>query len=318
MTTFVLGCKDACEYTLDALSRFYERVQALPAKARQTPPPPLASISELATVEVTESARDLIGTYLESARSLGRVTADLHLALASELADANFAPEHSTPHSQRGWFQSMRNLTRRNLLLLNQRLKSQPPEIQTQSQRVLEIEPEILRKFRAIYDRGLDVVRIRIHGNYHLGQVLYTGKEFLIIDFEGEPSVALSERRLKRSPLRDVAGMVWSFHEAAHTGLLEQVNRGTLPAVQMQNLTEWARFWSRWVSAAFWRSYRQTVGTLTFLPPSDADLSMLLEAYLLRKAVHELGYDLNNRPDRVTIPLQGILELVNSAKTVRS
>jgi maltose alpha-D-glucosyltransferase/alpha-amylase len=257
----------------------------------------------------------MIGTYLESARSLGRITAAMHVALASETDDPNFSPEPSSPHSQRGLFQSMRNLTRQNFQLLSQRLGSLSPEIRLQAQQVLGLETEILKRFRAIYERSMDAVRIRHHGNYHLGQVLYTGKEFLIIDFEGEPSIALSERRLKRSPLRDVAGMIRSFQYAAHAALLDQVKHGTLAATQMESLAAWTKFWSRWVGATFYKAYRETAGTAAFLPSKETDLQTMMDTYLLRRAVHELGNELNQRPDWVEIPLQGILELVNSDQT---
>jgi maltose alpha-D-glucosyltransferase / alpha-amylase len=256
-------------------------------------------------------ATDMIGTYLEAARLLGERTAALHLALASEPDDPSFRPEPFTPHAQRGLFQSLRNLTRQNLQLLSLRLRSLPPEVQAPAQHVLGLEGGIIQRFQSIYGRRLPAVRIRQHGDYHLGQVLYTGKDFLIIDFEGEPAIALSERRLKRSPLRDVAGMIRSFHYAAHAALGRQVEHGTLPLAQLAAAAAWAPFWSRWVSAVFFQAYRAAAGPAPFLPPSDEDLQIMLNAYLLRKAIYELGYELNHRPDWVRIPLQGILDLMN-------
>jgi maltose alpha-D-glucosyltransferase / alpha-amylase len=307
----VPGSKNAWEYTLDALSRFYERIQTLPVEKRQTPRLPPTSMSKLAVAEPTDFAREMIGTYIESARLLGRTTAAMHAVLASEESDPNFRPEPCSHHSQRGLSQSLRALARQNLQLLSQRLKSLPAETQVQAQQVLELEPEILKRFRAIYERNMDAVRIRQHGNYHLGQLLYTGKEFVIIDFGGEPMVAFSERRLKRSPLRDVAEMIRSFRYAAHAALLNQVTNRPFPAGQRQSLSAWSRFWSRWIGAVFYTAYRHAAGTAGFLPPNETDLHMMIEAYLLRKALYELGEELNHRPDWVEIPLQGILELVN-------
>jgi len=312
LASFVPKCKDAWEYTIDTLGKFYERVQTLPAEKRQ-PTVPVASLTRLAAAPLPEPARELIDTYLESARLLGDRTAALHLALARENSDRNFTPEPFTPHAQRGLFQSMRNLTRQNLQLLGRQLKNLPPDIQPQAQQVLALEAEILKRLRRIYERSLDAVRIRHHGDYHLGQVLHTGKDFLIIDFEGEPSLAISERRLKRSPLRDVAGMIRSFHYAAHAALLKQSERGTLPAGQMAAMISWGRFWARWVSAVFYKSYRQTAGPAPFLPAKEADLQLMMDIYLLRKSVYELGYELNNRPGWVRIPIQGILELLNES-----
>ena len=311
LSSFVPGCKNAWEYTLDALSRFYERIQTLPAEQRQAPPQPPTSMSKLAAAECDGPAREMIGTYLESAGSMGRVTAAMHVALASETANPDFVAEPSTLNSQRGLFQSLRSLTRQTFQHLSLRLKSLPPEARAQAQRVLGLEGEILKRFRAIYGRSNDFVRIRHHGHYHLGQLLHTGKGFLIIDFEGEPSISIGERRLKRSPLRDIAGMIQSFHFAAHAALLKQVEQGTVPADQAEALAGWARYWSRWVGGAFFKAYRQACGTPAFLPALEPDLEMMLDVHLLRNAVCELGSELNRRPEWVPILLRTILELVN-------
>ncbi|MBI3879627.1 MAG: maltose alpha-D-glucosyltransferase [Verrucomicrobia bacterium] len=313
LSSFTAKCKTAWEHTLDTLGRFYERVQALPEEKR-TAPRPSASITKLAAGDLSETARDMLGTYAETARILGERTAALHLALAAETEDPNFAPEPFTPHSQRGLFQAWRNLTRHNFQLLSQRLKGLPPEVQADAARVLGAEGEILKQFRAIYERRINAVRIRVHGDFHLGQVLYDGRDFLITDFEGEPGRALSERRIKRSALVDVAGLVRSFHYAGHAALLKQVEHGTLSPAQVAPVSQWARFWCRWVGAVFFKAYRQTAGLAAFLPSSDDDLPGMMEAYLLRKAVYELGYELNNRPGWVRIPLEGILELLTPEK----
>ena len=310
LTTFVPKCKDAWEYTLDTLGKFYERVQTLPPDARQ-PQMPDASVTKLAATEISEIAKSMLETYVESARLLGERTAAMHLALASETENRGFIPEPFTPHAQRGLFQSMRNLTRQNFQVLNRQIKKYPPEVQAQAQQVLALEPDILKKFRRIYERRLDAARIRLNGDYHLGQVLYTGKDFLIIDFEGEPAVSISERRLKRSPLLDVAGMIRSFHYAAHAALLKHIERGTPAEGQLPQMILWARFWARWAGAVFFKAYLQAAGAAPFIPPAESDLQMMTEVFLLRKAIYELGYELNNRPDWVKIPLQGILELVN-------
>jgi maltose alpha-D-glucosyltransferase/alpha-amylase len=314
LTSYVAGSEDAWEYTLDALSRFYERVQTLPAEKRTPPPLPAAAITKLANATLPDQAKEMIGTYLESARLLGERTAELHLALSSEATDPDFTLEPSTSHSQRGLYQSMRNLTRQNFQLLSQRLKTLPAEIQPPAQQVLALEAEILERFRAIYERGISGARTRYHGNFNLAQVLYTGKDFLIIDFEGESAIPISERKLKRSPLRDVAGMIRSFHYAAHAALLAQAEHGTVQPEQLAVAAAWGRFWADWVSAVFYKSYRAAVGPAAFLPARDEDLQIMMDAYLLRKAVYELGHELNERPAWVPISLQTILELVNQVE----
>ena len=313
LTSFVPKARDAWEYTLDALGKFYERTQTLPAEKRQ-PSLPSPSIVKLASTEIAADAMGILDTYAESARLLGERTAEMHLALGAETDDPAFTPEPFTPHSQRGLFQAIRNLVRQNFQLLAQQMKNLPAEAQAPAEQVLALEPEILRRLRPVYERHIDCDRIRHHGDYHLGQVLYTGKDFLIIDFEGEPALALSERRLKRSPLRDVAGMVRSFQYAAQSALVKQVEMGTIAEGQWPQTVAWSQYWARWVGAIFFRAYRTTAGSAKFLPPTDADLQVMMDAFLLRKAIYELGYELNNRPDWVKIPLQGILELIGEGR----
>jgi len=157
-------------------------------------------------------------------------------------------------------------------------------------------------------------MRLRVHGDYHLGQVLHTGKDFLIIDFEGEPARSLSERRLKRTPIRDVAGMLRSFNYAAFAALYHQLEKGAIHPEAAGRLEPWARFWSYWVSVIFLGAYLGRARSGQFLPASDAELKILLEVNLLNKATYELGYELNNRPTWLKIPLEGILQLMESGK----
>ena len=313
LTSFVPKARDAWEYTLDTLGKFYERTAALPAERRH-PKLPSANIVKLAASEIPPDAISIIDTYAESARLLGQRTAEMHLALAADPDDKTFAPEPFTPHAQRGLFQAIRNLTRQNFQLLAKQINSLAPEVKAQAQQVLALEPEIIKRLRGVYQRHIDCDRIRHHGDFHLGQVLYTGKDFLIIDFEGEPAVALSERRIKRSPLRDVAGMVRSFNYVANAALLKQMERGTIADGQLPLTISWAQFWSRWVAAIYFHAYVRAADAARFMPSNETDLQVMMDAYLLRKAIYELGYELNNRPDWLRIPLQGILELVGEAK----
>ena len=157
----------------------------------------------------------------------------------------------------------------------------------------------------------MKAVRIRCHGDYHLGQVLYTGKDFVITDFEGEPLHPLSERRLKRSPLRDVAGMIRSFHYAAYSPLTKGEAGIVVRAEDVAALGNWAQAWYGWVSGCFLAGYFDGADD-KLIPKSIEELEILLDAYLLEKAVYELGYEFNNRPDWIVIPIKGILDLVGS------
>jgi maltose alpha-D-glucosyltransferase / alpha-amylase len=293
---------DAWQYTLNTLSHFLHGPELLDTE----PPPMPTNILQASAVELPEVAARTIGAYLDSARLLGRRTAELHAALASDPDDPAFAPERITQQDQRSIYQSMSGLSMRSTDLLRSQLTKLPQDAREEARKVLELEPRIATILRSFLSRRLTTTRIRVHGDYHLGQVLYTGHDFVIIDFEGEPTRTLYERRLKRLALRDVAGMLRSFDYASHMALRsDQLDAAALP-----RLRTWGDFWSTCVSAAFLKSYLSTAGKASFVPQTAEDLDLQLTTMLLEKALYELRYELNTRPDWVHIPLRGILEVV--------
>ena len=310
---FVSNAKDAWEFTLDTLGRYYDRVSSLPEE-HEVAPGTAAFRLEGPGQEISSVVAERLGTYVESARVLGDRTAALHLCLASEKEDPNFAPEPFTPFYQRALFQSMRNQAVENLGLLRRRLSSVPEAIRPDAEKAVAMEAEILARLRMVADTRISGMRLRVHGDYHLGQVLHTGKDFLIIDFEGEPARPLSERRLKRTPLRDVAGLLRSFHYCAFAALYNQREKGAISAETVRRLEPWARFWSQSAGAIFLGAYLSRARTGSFLPATPAELKVLLEVNLLNKALYELGYELNNRPAWLKIPLEGILQLMENAR----
>ncbi|MFL5733548.1 MAG: phosphotransferase, partial [Chloroflexia bacterium] len=175
---------------------------------------------------------------------------------------------------------------------------------------VTERQDEIMARFRPLVDGEISAVRTRCHGDYHLGQVLYTGDDFVIIDFEGEPVRSLEERRRKHSPLKDVGGMLRSFHYASASALQDQMSNYLGSWGNVQDLEKCADAWHHWVSAAYLKEYLAVASSGSFLPQSPEELKVLLDAYMLEKAVYELIYELNNRPAWVRIPLQGIKEIM--------
>ena len=185
-----------------------------------------------------------------------------------------------------------------------------PDSARAKAESVLKREKELLARFDSFARQEMTGKLTRIHGDYHLGQVLYTGLDFVIIDFEGEPARSLEERRAKRCPLQDVAGMLRSFHYAAHTALAKQTFGLSAGEAVGDKLAAWADYWQSWGSARFLSDYLHLASQADFLPPSEGELSLLLDAYLLDKACYELGYELNNRPDWVKLPLEGILQLL--------
>jgi maltose alpha-D-glucosyltransferase / alpha-amylase len=304
---FVPNEGDAWQFTLDSLGHYLEEVLAR-GPAQEGPFVERPSILDLARTEPPDIAHETIGAYLEAARLLGGRTAELHLALASDPENSAFAPEPFSILYQRALYQSLRAPAVRTFRLLRS-MALDDPELSM----VLSYEGEILERYRGVLDRKLGATRIRCHGDYHLGQVLWTGKDFMIIDFEGEPALPLGERRIKRSPLRDVAGMIRSFHYAMHTALDRAQDEIGSPA-ESSLLTLWADFWYLWVSASFLRSYLQTARGASFLPRGREELSTLLDVCLLEKAVYELRYEANHRPEWIHIPARGILELLGAQR----
>ena len=304
---FVPNQGDAWQYTLDSLGHFFERVLTQSAAIAEVPcpgPRPVRAGEESVPPKVSE----LIGSYLLSARQLGERTGEFHLAMASNVGNPSFAPEPFTPFYQRSLYQSMRNLTAQTFSLLRKRVRTLPEALREHGREVLEMEARILKRFQGILDRKITAMRIRVHGDYHLGQVLHTGKEFVLIDFEGESARSLADRRIKRSPVRDVAGMLRSFHYASYAPLIGEVG-GSVRSGDIKTLEPWADFWNRWVSSAFLQGYLAVAREGAFLPRTQEELTTLLDTFLLEKAIYELGYELNNRPDWVKLPLLGILSM---------
>ncbi len=289
---------DAWIMTLDHVGRFYERVLCRKADLQNETAPAGALVEEL-----------IGGIYPEKAKLLAQRTGELHLALASAKDDPLFAPEPFNAMAQRSVYQSMRALLRRNFDSLKKKLPDVPENLRDEAKEVLGTEKEILAREKRLLDRKTNAAKIRIHGDYHLGQVLSTGKDFVILDFEGEPARPLSERKLKRSALRDVAGMMRSFQYAAYSALWQPAMR----AEDVPFLERWADLWYRQISSVFLQSYLRTASAAVFVPQNSDDLQILLEAYLLDKAVYEIGYELNNRPDWVIIPIRGIKHILKSA-----
>src|SRR5205814_8638034 len=183
------------------------------------PPRPPRSLVEASRKEPPEIATKAIGGYLDSARQLGRRTAELHAALSSDPTDPAFAPERISPLDQRSIYQSLSGVSMRATDLLRTQLGKLPPDTREEGRNVLDLESRIAYILKSFLARRLSTLRIRVHGDYHLGQVLYTGHDFVIIDFEGEPTRTLYERRLKRLAMRDVAGMLRSFSYAPQSAL---------------------------------------------------------------------------------------------------
>ncbi|MCX7592520.1 MAG: maltose alpha-D-glucosyltransferase [Fischerella sp.] len=310
---YIPDIRDAWSYTLDSLRDFFELV--LPKYVDITdielPPSLLQAALE---VPIPEMAQEFMGNYLRAAELLGIRTAELHIALASDSEDVHFAPEPFSSFYQRSIYQYMRNQAGQTLILLNKLLLQLPGDVQPLAKMVLNQREWIMGRFQEILNHKITAMRTRCHGKYSLGEVLYTGKDFIIIDFEGNSNRPLSERRMKRSPLRDVASMLQSFYYASRVALRNEKESGILRPDDLPLVEHWRRFFFCWSSVAFLKSYLVTSDHAAFIPKHPSELRVLLDAFLLEKAIVDLEYELKNRPTWVEVPLQRILELLQNSK----
>jgi maltose alpha-D-glucosyltransferase/alpha-amylase len=180
--------------------------------------------------------------------------------------------------------------------------------VQPLVQRLLQSSDTLLEQIRSAPSLEFVTSKIRVHGDYHLGQLLWCEEDYYIFDFEGEPSRSLAERRQKESPLKDVAGMVRSYGYAAYAALFRHA--ASRPD-ELTRLEPWARLWQLTAASAFLRAYFDAVAGAMFVPVVDAQRDALLQLFILDKALYELNYELNNRPEWVRIPLRSIVDFVS-------
>ncbi len=306
---FVANQGDAWSYTQDYLKRFLDDCQQQ-------------------TESVREAGEGVHAVYLLFATTLGRRTGELHRALAQTTGDPAFDPEPITATDVAGWLDRIRGEAETTFERLRQARNRLSEPARTLADQVLAARIGVPRAGRyaslaeqVLESRGAAAARVaqvealtpqamktRYHGDYHLGQVLVARDDVVIIDFEGEPSRSLAERRGKHSPLRDVVGMLRSFNYAAHVALRQATADGTCDrAALAPHLDDWERR-SR---AAFWSGYLETAGDSPGYPTDPDQARVLLELFTLEKACYELRYELDNRPDWVEVPLGGLCELLS-------
>jgi maltose alpha-D-glucosyltransferase/alpha-amylase len=293
---------DGWKWTLEELDRYYEGCARIEFISDELP----ADIVQLSELPLAKRSHELVGVYLDAAAMLGRRTADMHIALAAPTNDPNFAPEPLTVDDFREVLKRIREHGSVVFDALRASMSQLPDDIVESAGLVLSRRSHILERFRHLSGDNALGLRTRIHGDYHLGQVLRFRSDFIILDFEGEPARSLAERRAKQSPMKDVAGMLRSYSYAAYAALINYTSRRP---EDLECLMPWARLWERSVTAEFLRSYRATARQSYYLPDDLADFRKLLEAYMLDKALYELLYELNNRPAWARIPIEGILSL---------
>ena len=306
--TYVANEGDAWQVVVDSVQRFYEQSLSLHGGRRPERSP--AGLVEAAEQPRPSLVDELLGEHLRLVELLGKRTAELHVALAHDRTHPKFAPQRQTNLARRSFYQSLRNLCARALDQLADAALPEPTA--ALAEKVRERHDEIRARFNHVRVTPLTGWVIRVHGDYHLGQVLYTGRDLFIIDFDGEPGRARAERERLRSPIADLASMLRSLHYAAF-GVLTGELRGSRVRDEDRSVLEpWADFHYYWSAVSFLGAYLAQMPQSPLLPETRDELAMVLDVHLLEKALSELSYELDTRPQWVDLPLRGLLDILDS------
>jgi len=313
LQTLIPADDTAWQQALDELSRFYDRVLALRPESR-TPP---GAAGEPPSESVAAEVQGTLGGYLGEVRTIATRLAEVHQAAGAADDLPQFEPEPYSLQSQRSLYQSMRNLMQRVLRDLHQLEGQLPIELREAAQTLVHRHGEINTIFHRIVERPLQASRMRIHGDCHLGHVIWSGRDVFFTDFD-TPTQSVGENRIKRSPLRDVAGLLHSFDvvsAAALHGLSSRRGQavGVVRAEDQEILREWTDYWRNQVWSAFLAAYRETAQGAPHLAMPQEDFQLLLEVFLLERALVDLGHRLSNRPAESGLTIQSILRLLDSA-----
>ena len=256
-----------------------------------------------------ESADDTTETaaMLQRMRQIGRRTAEMHLAFASGTGIAAFCPEPISSADAGRWTESLLARARTAFTLLERAVKTLAEPTQPLAERLLAHRDAVIRHIEDGRDVTFQGMKIRHHGDFHLGQVLIAKDDAYILDFEGEPRRPLEERRSKEPPARDIAGFLRSIDYAASAALSREPN---LTPEERATLTEHTRSWGDKLAAAYWESYRDTLGEAPLWPADEAERQGLLNVFLLEKALYEIDYELTNRPSWSHIPIEATLRIL--------
>ncbi|MBL8023846.1 MAG: maltose alpha-D-glucosyltransferase [Elusimicrobia bacterium] len=293
-------------HALNELKRYFERVLT---RSDNEIPPEIPKAVIQAKEDLPPIVTETIGVYMNAASTLGRRTAELHQALATAPeGETAFTPEPLTVQDMTSAVTEMKVMAQKSLRALEYALGRLSGDARDKAHRVLSERTRLLDRLKSPKSVNLPGGRIRCHGDYHLGQVLWVENDFVILDFEGEPSRTLEDRRAKQSPLKDVAGMLGSIDYAVHTALAQlALDRPEIAG----RMVPWAMLWRNAVSLAFLKTYRQTAEGKGFSPEEDELFDSILNLYLLDKSFYELHYEINNRPNWAYIPMEKLLAFLD-------
>ena len=294
---------DAWRFACDHAVKFFEKVVSMKEKLE------LPSYDD--TTDADGIFIPLAGEFFINMISLlGRRTAEMHVALASIKGLPGFEPEPYSVLYQRSVYQSMKNLLNSSCRMLDKIPGKLTERLKAEVKDTLSMKNDVDVILKKIAEKKINAQKIRIHGDFHLGQALFTGNDFMIIDFEGEPAREIEERRIKRSPLRDVAGMIRSFHYAVFTSLIKH------PSIRPGDevyLSPWADAWFEYISSKYLKAYLNTPGVTAFIPDDKDDLKIMLDAFTVEKALYEISYEINNRPEWLGTAIKGLKQAVKKS-----
>lgn len=297
---------DAWSLMVHSLDLYFDRVLA--ARSTLTQAPPVVSPVDAALEGIPEQMRELISdTDLEFMRQLGKRVGELHLALAADEIDPDFAPEPFSKLYQRSLYQGLQSRVKRSIL----RIRSHPDvlegELRDSAQSILDSRDLILKRLQELVSTRLDCLKIRVHGNMVLTNIRHTGRDFFFVNFEGKAHKPMSERRIKRSPLRDIGDLMRSMHHAALTALSQE---SLIRPEDKQFLEPWADAWRIYGGGIFLQSYLYTVRNSQLVPSDGKKLRLMLEAFLLEKAFLELENEFAKPSGMITLPIRAICSLM--------
>lgn len=257
--------------------------------------------------ELDDELKEFIGgNAADLARLTGHRLAQIHKAIAGGM-EKEWIPEEFSLHYQRSLFSSMTSLVREMVQIVEKKKDTLPSSIRQEAESLLNKREDILQSLKRVYSKKFDVLKIRIHGNFGLSHVLLTGKDILIHDFGGNPLKPFSERRLKRSPLRDVAAMIRSFYYVAYEGFLTS---SQMQEEEQNSLLPLADFWAHYMSNFAMKAYLEETRDIAFVPDAKEDFEILIQSFLLENALHWFNYEVAHRPERVVIPLRIIQTII--------
>jgi maltose alpha-D-glucosyltransferase/alpha-amylase len=288
-----------------------ERSQYSKADAQKSAPINFYTLS-FALAPPPALATELIGSYLGLAETMGKRVAELHRILSRDVSDPDFAPEPFNDFYRQSLYHGYMGLAGRRMEFIRQRYSDMSPDVRLLADNVLEQENALVAKLAAVFEQRIPSQRTRFHGRLHLAHLLVKEGDVVIFDFEGDPDQHLSERRIKRCPLRDVTSMLLSFGYAAQSAVRQILAGEQGGPTPRPTLRLWARFWYSHVSAAFLRGYWSAAKGASYLPPTEAQQEVLLQTYLLERALLDVRADIEDKPELAGMPLRIILHLLDA------